>query len=292
MSAENTKTSIANAGKSRTLKQLDLKITQGIVTGADTVFLLRAVHESGAGLMRVEDRNGRQHLIESSLLRPAVRSREVRGYSQPMSKNHLLLPYDRGGRLMAEADLKANYPHAHSYLSMRRDEIPTVGKRNQPFYAFRNDAVLRLPSGPRILIGMITSGSDASLDSSGGDCPHAGVLVLSDFPTEIDPFYLLGVINSPVFWTFVQNTMPTMGNGCHVLRRGPLAHFSVVLPSSSIQAAIVGRVRQLMETAAANERTRLKLAIDTAVMETYGINPNPKIAVPEDQGLILSDGRR
>ena len=181
LSTENSKLAVAKAGKSRTLKELGVQITQGIVTGADTVFLVRAVHDLGTGLTRVEDRDGRQHLVESMLLRPAVRSREIRGYSQPKSKSHLLLPYDARGQLLAERDLKAKLPAAYSYLSMRRDEIPTTGKLNRPFYDFRNDAILRLPSGPRIVIGMVTSGSDATLDLIGSACPHGGVLVLSRF---------------------------------------------------------------------------------------------------------------
>ena len=62
-----------------------------------------------------------------------------------------------------------------------------------------------------------------------------------------------GVVNSPVFWSFVQGTMPTMGNGRHVLRRGPLVQFFVVLSKHSIQSEIAGRVRQLMETESAEE---------------------------------------
>jgi hypothetical protein len=275
------------ATKGRTLKQLGLQITQGIVTGADPVFLLRLVHEAETGLSRVEDREGRQHLVESSLLKPAVRSREIRGYSKPTSKSHLLLPYDARGRLLAEHELKASFPAAYSYLLMRKNEIPRTGKLNRPFYAFRNDAILHLPTGPRIVIGMVTSGSDATLDLIGSGCPHAGVLILSRFPGDVDPFYLLGVVNSPVFWSFVQGTMPTMGNGRHVLRRGPLWQFSVVLPKTSIQTKIAGFVRQLLEVTVENERKRLKRAIDEAVMKV-GVKPNPEIAMPLERALIPS----
>jgi hypothetical protein len=264
------------AEKGRTLKQLGIQITQGIVTGADPVFLVRLVRETESGLSRVEDRERRLHLIESSLLSPAVRSREIRGYSQLRPQSHLFLPHDARGRLLAERDLKANFPAAYAYLSLRKNEIPKTGKLNRPFYAFRNDAVLRLPPGPRILIGMVTSGSDATLDLIGNACPHAGVLVLSRFQSHVDPFYLLGIVNSPMFWSFVQDTMPTMGNGRHVLRRGPLAQFSVVLPQTSTQCVIAGFVRQLLEVTAENERTMLKLTLDKAVMEAYGIKSKPE----------------
>ena len=271
---------------SRTLKELGIRITQGLVTGADPVFLLRVVHAGQSGLTRVEDREGRQHLIDSALLQPAVRSREIRGYADPRTKSHLLLPYDTKGRVFSEQELELKFPAAHRYLSKRKCEIPATGKHNQPYYAFRNDAVLRLPPGPRVLAGMVTSGADATLDSSGVACPHAGVLIVSNFPTELDPLYLLAIINSPVFWSFVRATMPTMGEGRHVLRRGPLANFRIAVPLSSIQAEIAAMVRQLMEAAIDGERTPLKGAINEAVVASFGrySNAEPEMSgAPVDQ---------
>ena len=178
------------------------------------------------------------------------------------------------------------FPAAHRYLSKRKCEIPTTSKRNRPFYAFRNDAVLRLPLGPRIIAGMVTSGADATLDSTGDTCPHAGVLIFSNFPTELDPLYLLAIINSPVFWSFVRATMPTMGEGRHVLRRGPLANFRIAVPSSSTQAEIAAMVRQLMATVIDHERMLLKNAINDAVADSFGrfSNAEPEMSgAPVDQ---------
>ena len=136
----------APPGASRTLKEFGIRITQGVVTGADPVFLLRVVQEGQSGRTRVRDREGQQHLIESALLRTAVRSREVHGYAAPLTRSHLLLPYDANGSLLAERELAAQFPAAHRYLVQRRDAIPVTGRRNRVFYAFRNDAVLRLPA--------------------------------------------------------------------------------------------------------------------------------------------------
>ena len=262
----------------RTLKELGVRITQGVVTGADPVFLLRVVSWGNTGLTRVEDREGRQHLVESALLRPAVRSREVHGYSTPLTKNHLLLPYDARGNVLREPDLAAEFPAAHKYLVGRRSAIPVTGRHKRPFYAFRNDAVLRLPPGPLILIGMVTSGADATLDTDGAAVPHAGVLILDDLPAGLDPHFLQAILNSPVFWSFVRSTMPTMGVGRHVLRRGPLADFCVPLPSSASQAEIAAMVRRLMSVSTIRERTRLKKTIDAAILSCCSTAPESPVS--------------
>ena len=268
--SEDDDQSSASSAAVRTLKELGIRITQGVVTGADPVFLLRVVCGGQSGLTRVEDREGRQHPIESALLRPAVRSREVHGYSTPLTKNHILLPYDAQGNILSEPDLAAKFPAAHKYLVGRRSAIPVTGRHKRPFYAFRNDAVLRLPRGPRILIGMVTSGADATLDTDGAAVPHVGVLALDNLPAELDTPFLLAVVNSPVFRSFVRSTMPTLGAGRHVLRRGPLAGFRVPLASTAAQSEIAAIVMYLMTAPTASERLRLKTTIDDAVLSCFG----------------------
>ena len=119
---------------------------------------------------------------------------------------------------------------------------------------------------------MVTAGADATLDCTSCAVPHAGVLVLDNFPTKLDPHFLLAVLNSSVFWAFVRGTMPTMGEGRHVLRRGPLAEFRTALPSQCIQSEIASMVKQLLSISTASDRTRLKVLIDHAVLGCYGLD--------------------
>ena len=179
----------------RTLKGLGIRVTQGVVTGANPVFLLHVVYQGQSGLTRVQDREGRQHLIESALLKPAVRSREVHAFSTPVGKSHLLIPYDDCGKLLGEQDLAARFPAAHRYLSKQIKQMPTIpltARRTRPFFAFRNDAVLRLPPGPHLLIGMATSGADAAIAWDGTVVAHAGVFVLDNVPAGLDPSTFCG----------------------------------------------------------------------------------------------------
>jgi hypothetical protein len=101
--------------------------------------------------------------------------------------------------------------------------------------------------------------------------PHAGVFVLDNFPAALDPHFLLAVLNGPLFWSFVRGTMPTMGEGRHVLRRGPLAGFRVPLASEAAQFEIAALVKQLMVVKTASERDRLKHLIDDVVIGCAGI---------------------
>jgi len=92
---------------------------------------------------------------------------------------------------------------------------------------------------------------------------------------QIDPFYVLGVLNSQVFWFFVRQTMPTMGHGRHVLRRSTFRRFPLVVCDSSREARkqIADAVRGLfVDGAAQGERSRVIAEIESLVHKLYRID--------------------
>lgn len=222
--------SSAMSAANYTLARAGVRITQGVVTGADDLFLLRSVQESDGGLARVRSRDGGQHLIEAALLRAIVRTRDIRSFGIPEPRTLALVPYDHEGRVLPEAELASRYPRAYAYLLTHRSRLSAHATGKRPWYGFRSDAFLRLPRGPRILLGMATAGGSASLDPEGAWLCHAGVLALTNPPPGIGPEGLLGVLNSRVFTAFIRSSMPTLGEGRHVVRRTGLRSFA--LPSA------------------------------------------------------------
>jgi hypothetical protein len=58
------------------------------------------------------------------------------------------------------------------------------------------------------MLKLICSYGDFTIDYEGRYSGHAGTLMLVADQQQLDPFYLLGVLNSRVFWFFVRHTMP------------------------------------------------------------------------------------
>jgi hypothetical protein len=138
-----------------------------------------------------------------------------------------------------------------------------------------------------VLLKLICSGSDFTIDREGQYLGHAGTLMLVADQRQVDPFYLLGVLNSQVFWFFVRQTMPTMGHGRHVLRRSTLRRFPLVVSDSSREARqqIADTVRGLLEGAASAARSQLLAKIEQLVAALYGIDPDELSASePGNQG--------
>jgi hypothetical protein len=262
-------------GAGTPLERLPVSICPGLVTGADPVFLLRRVGSSKDGVALVQGRErGRHLLLETALLRPIVRNRDIRGYRRLSSRTVCLAPYDLSGRLLPESVLRDCHPLAYQYLLKHRETLARrQGIRPQEWYALRSPSCLTLAASPHVLLKLICSGSDFTMDTAGQYLGHAGTLMLVADQRQVNPFYLLGVLNSRVFWFFVRQTMPTMGHGRHVLRRSSLRRFPLMVSGSSQDARqqIADAVRRLLDGIAQAERLLVFAEIERLVAELYGL---------------------
>jgi hypothetical protein len=263
------------------LGRLPVYIGQGIVTGADEVFLLRAVRQAVAGAVLVEQREtGRQVLIQSAMLRPIVRNRDIRGYSRLSPPTLCLVPYDASGGLLPEAILRGDYPRTYEYLRSYRERLEARRLAGSVrWYAFRTGNPFRFAQRPQVIGGLVTSGGDFTLKGDPACLCHSGVLVLVPNKLLIDPYYLLGVCNSVVFWSFVRQRMPTMGEGRHDLRLERLRAFRLDVSDTAhepLRRGITSLARRLLtDGLPEQDRSALKAYIDKAVAELYGVSTFP-----------------
>jgi hypothetical protein len=242
------------------------------------VFLLRNLQEEKDGKILVEHReSGRRYWIEAALLRPIIRNRDIHGFGQPKPATLCLVPYDPKGMLLAEDRLRLEFPAAHRYLLASKDRL-VAGRRQKRgnWYALTSVAGFRFATLTRVIGGLITSGGDMTILADASVLCHSGVLVMAPNRFLIDPYYLLGVCNSTVFWAFVQHQMPTMGNGRHTIRVERVREFPLAEPKADNQTlvqTISATARQLVtEPLSAMERKVAKDSIDRMVRDLYEVD--------------------
>lgn len=257
------------------LSNLPVYLGHGIVTGADDVFLLRNLRQQKDGMILVEQRKtGRRIRLESAVLRPIIRNRDIRGYSRPAPSTSCLVPYGPSGQLLAEEVLRQHYPRAYEYLLSCRNQLTACARRQQrAWYTFPSVRAFRFATRTKVIGGLITSGGDMTIHENSDVLCHSGVLVMVPNYLLIDPYYLLGVCNSRVFWAFVEHRMPTMGPGRRSLRLERLRAFPLVVADTENQSLvqeIAGAARRLAAaTLTTSERAPVKAGIDRMVRELY-----------------------
>jgi adenine-specific DNA-methyltransferase len=89
------------------LRQFTDHIFQGIASGKDEVFY-------------VNSDIAKQHDIESDMLKPLLKGRDLKRYCITWSGTFVVYPYDDNSKVIPETILKASYPNTYRYLESQR----------------------------------------------------------------------------------------------------------------------------------------------------------------------------
>jgi len=128
---------------------------------------------------------------------------------------------------------------------------------------------------PRLIAGKVGFGRNFTIDARQGILYHSTVAIVRPDANTISPYYILGILNSEVFWLFTQHRMPAIGPGRNICRVLALRDFPLVLPEGSVQSTceeIAALAKQLCEGFLQGRRRQdAQSHIDALAKTLYGI---------------------
>lgn len=192
------------------LEDIALRVSCGVATGADSVFMVRA---------------GALDPALESFAHPTISGREITSTRLPQSRWSLLVPYTKHGQLLPEAQLGALL----AYLS-HPDRKAMLERRycvaSKPWYAFHETPPLTHILRPKILCKDIGSTPLFVVDPHGTIVPrHSTYYIVPAHSSHLEE--LATYLNSTEARTWLRNHCQHAANGfvrvqSHVLKRLPL----------------------------------------------------------------------
>ena len=255
--------------------KLPIHIRFGTATGADKVFLLKNADYLDSKMVLAESRFlDDVFVFESSILRPILRGRHIKGYTAPEPKTLCVFPYDETGSLITEDMLKTKFPCTYRYLKRCQSHLSSRKlKHGQPWYAFRSEYVSDVIRSPKIVASVVNSGGGFTIDQGQHlFCSNSVILICPD-EKIINPYFLLAVLNSKVFWTWAQHRMPTLGLGWRSYRVSMLHKFPLLTSDNQLLGDVADIVTRLLnEKLSEKDRMSTLSSIDNIISELYGIS--------------------
>lgn len=207
-----------------TLADACVRISCGVATGADAVFVAKTAHLSG-GLR--------------DFAFPTIGGREITGTSELVGSHSMLVPYARSGRLLAEEQLGELGTYLNEPDRRRRLHQRTC-VRHKPWYAFHENPPLGDILRPKILCKDITSRPFFVVDRKGEILPrHSVYYLLPNDSGCIDE--LAAYLNSAPARAWLAANCQRAANGflrlqSHVLKRMPVSAELVATPQLALCA--------------------------------------------------------
>ena len=154
----------------------------------------------------------------------------------------------------------------------------------------------RFTQSPKIVASVVSSGGGFALDQHQHLFCNNSVILISLDENIINPYFLLAVLNSKVFWTWAQHRMPTLGSGWHSYRVSILRKF----PVPTLQSGQNGQLFEEIANLAAKllngkldrtDRVNILSLIDNKVCEFYGISQSELFQCHQDQGAETREAK-
>jgi hypothetical protein len=206
------------------LKDCCIKIFQGLVTGADPIYILEARElKKSPGLLKVFSKaTGNEYRLEPECLKPAFKGGLIDSYYWDVPRHLIIFPYCFGEKptLRTSGDLKDNYPKLWGYLRENEKALRARdgGKMDHDqWYAYSRTQNLGEFEAEKIVVLVVsdyaryTHDTEGVYFTGGGNGPYYGIRLKNDIPYH--PFYILALLNSNVLDFFIKRTSTTFRGG-------------------------------------------------------------------------------
>ena len=211
------------------LKDVTAKIFQGLVTGADPVFIV-IDQEDGSFY---SEATGKKYFLEKDLLHPLCKGAlNIRRYFIDTITKSILFPYkleDNKATLLSTKELAEKYPNTWEYFKQNRSllEARENGKwKHEQWYAFGRNQNLTEMNREKILAPSIANGACFTFDSKdffyfmgsgGGGGGGYGIILKPE--EKMSYHYLLGLLNSTLSTFYLKKISSTFRGGYIALNR-------------------------------------------------------------------------
>jgi len=237
-----------------TLGEMPVKIFQGLVTGSDSVFVLRKAETPGYFF---SDATGATHELETELLHPLCKDGvDVRKWHVWPPDREILFPYwVRHGEatLISDKEMVSHFPKVWIYLQLNRVRLEERegGKwQHKNWYAFGRSQNLTEMEQPKLIVQVIAQSPIFAFDdiglyfTGGGNGPYYGVRTLGDQNSR-SLYPLQALLNSRVSDYFVRKVSTTFRGGYWSYGKRFIEQIPIVLGTQTQETTIMKAVERL-----------------------------------------------
>jgi len=239
------------------------RIFQGLVTGADKVFILEQAGSTDNALINVIDQQGTSWMLEREILKPFIYGKTVSTYERPNAHHWIIYPYklhETKAVLIPANELAGSYPHVWEYLEHHSNTLRgrEGGKwDHEHWYAFGRTQNLTQMDNPKLIVQVISLYGRYAFDDSGiyftggGNGPYYGIRW--NTPDNAHSLhYLQAILSSRVLdWYLRTISSPFRGGywsyGKRFIEQLPIRLIDFNTPfEQSVHDHVVGMVREIL----------------------------------------------
>jgi len=190
----------------------------GTQTSADTIFVLEDCYSDGHFIVGTCKATGEKVRVETDIVKPFLRGKEIRRYEPLKAAAFLICPYvieEDDFRLISEEGLSSKYPLAYSYLKAHKSQLAAREKgrfKGANWFAFGYPKSMTLFQHPKIVVPDYNNVASFTFDDGGHFYKTGYGIILLDGVKE-SPLYMLGLLNTKLLFQYLLQVGTTLRGG-------------------------------------------------------------------------------
>jgi type I restriction-modification system DNA methylase subunit len=246
----------SKTGALKTLDDIKNRIFQGLVTGADPVFILE-LKEKTDGLIKVYSHSmNKEYILESELIRPLLKGQDIKKWVVKEYNEVILFPYllqDGKAVLIPPNIFQVKYPHAWEYLLDNKNylEMRERGKWKgvANWYAYSRRQNLEQFDQPKIMTQVLASRASFALDLGeklyfvgGGNAGGYGITIKPIKNLSLQ--YVCALLNSVLLDWHLKKSSSRFRGGFYSYARRFLEKLPIKIPETKVECTLTQKIEQ------------------------------------------------
>jgi len=205
--------------QTQTVNDIFFAIRTGVDTGTDDIFILRGKFDKNK-FVGFSERIGKEIIIEADIVKPMLKGKDVRKYESIKHDYYVIYPHFQDQNKTfpyEEIEFQNKFPLTFEYLSSFKDELikKKIHKKTNPkyWYSLHRSREVSIFEQLKIVTPETSLGGNMTIDSS-SYYHNTQVYSLIKNPSVIEDYkYWLAILNSSLFWFFLQSTGAVLRGG-------------------------------------------------------------------------------
>ena len=262
------------------------KIFQGLATSKDDVYFLYDCESNDNYITGYSKYLSSTIQIERELVKPLLKGEDVHRYEPVKSDRYVIFPYKKendSAILYTEEELKSNFPLGYAYLKQcepaLRDREKGKFNMDGQWFQYSRKQGINFAEYEKLVAPEISKGGNFSYDYKGEFYSTTKIYgYLKKKGIAEDYKFWLGLLNSQLFWFFIQNTGYVLRGGYFTFKTDYIQPFPVpeIIPVDIYENTIkaVNLILDIKVKDIKNNTSELEKTIDNYIYSLYCLNEN------------------
>lgn len=273
-----------------TLSDVSDKLLVGLQTSADPVYILEFKEDKGKYKILYSKSLDKEVKLESEILKPLLKGKEIRRYSSPEIENMLIFPYEivkDNATLIDKNTFQSKYPLCWDYLNENKEKLAQrdVSGDAKLWWQFgRNQNIIEMGK-PKLITQVLASKASYTADLEGqyyfvggGNAGGYGVKLKPEY--EKHYHYILGLLNSAAIDKYLRHISTQFRGGFYSYGKRFIEKLPIYIPDSSDKEKypltqkieeLVKQILELRKNGKSADAEFLEKKIDEMVEKLYGV---------------------